>query len=186
MPPHDNALDFRHQSLKYRKLRFEKFLIDDAKSKPIRGVAEFPDKDIKPRHFFEQPSKWPNAWIYKYSTKVTFRHHDPEECRLHMPLLRACFCTTVYAELNKLDSPWDHKQDIVLPSGQSSFELVTENKNALCAEDKFKGNDCIDSGRWALVFGVPDGENPDKYIVGTVLTKPVRWIKDKDCKITKK
>jgi hypothetical protein len=46
--------------------------------------------------------------------------------------------------------------------------------------------DSISVSRWALVFGVPDGEDPDKYVVGTVLTKTIHWQIEKDSKTENK
>ena len=42
-------------------------------------------------------------------------------------------------------------------------------------DDVFERQDSKKCGRWALVFGVPAGDDCDKYLVGTVLSNPIQY-----------
>ena len=119
-----------------------------------------------------------NAIACNYSPDFIFRNRGPEEIRIHLPLIRAHYCifnSTTFK--HSLDSEWKQSKDIVLKKGES-FTLAIRRKGMSSqfeTPDLFEGKDSRDCGRWALVFGVPEGEDPDKYLVGTVLTNPIHW-----------
>jgi len=102
---------------------------------------------------------------------------------MRLPLLRACFCVPDGRDLgDTLEPEWKQNKIIVLRPGET-FTISMPNKGRIFGHDLFAGKDSFDYGRWALVFGVPDGEDPNKYVVGTVLTKTVRWQLEKGRKI---
>jgi hypothetical protein len=124
-----------------------------------------------------------NTTSYDYTTRIVFRNCGPKEIRLHLPLLRSRFCTPNQIDFSiKNEPPWNQNKEIVLPKGESYEILESKTNGTTFGYDFFQGEESRDYGRWCLVFGVPEGENPNKYIVGTVLTKPVRWKIDKNCK----
>ena len=60
-------------------------------------------------------------------------------------------------------------------AGESFTISFLKHSCGFSDRDLFEGKEIFDYGRWALVFGMPESENPDEYLVGTVLTNPIHW-----------
>jgi hypothetical protein len=106
---------------------------------------------------------------------------------MHFPLLRASAwfpTSTQYIFTSQLEPQWKENKTITLKPGETYTISLPEGLHET-RYDPFGVKNPDQNGRWALVFGVPDGEDPDKYLVGTVLSNPIQWrneIKDKESK----
>ena len=125
---------------------------------------------------------------YSGTAVFSFKNINYKECLIHLPLLRAGFLSPNSNEFifyKDMQSVWRQNKTITLKPGES-FEIshqisgFTSNHKIFCLEDG------ADYCRWELVFGVPDGENPDQYIVGTVITNQIHWASEKTKKPDRK
>jgi hypothetical protein len=112
---------------------------------------------------------------YRYDGTAVFTFHNDfdKDVKIHLPLLRASWWfpgSTQFYFTNDLKPEWKQEKTITLKPD----ETYTLSHRFVLGMQK-KKVDGMEDGRWALVFGVPDGEDPDEYLVGTVLTNLIRW-----------
>jgi hypothetical protein len=121
----------------------------------------------------------------EYNSEITFRNDSPKDIKLHFPLLRKAHCYPGSCEFiysAELEPELKQSKTVTLAKGESfNISLPKRGATLFSSRDLFDGKEQFDYGCWALVFGVPQGENPDDYVVGTVLTKPIHWKIDKNC-----
>jgi len=126
---------------------------------------------------------------YRWDVQCDFilRNDNNKDIRVHLPLLRASLWNppfTQYIFHSQLDPEWKKTKTITLKPGES-FTISLPESGLTTTDDVFERQDSKKCGRWALVFGVPPGEDPDKYLVGTVLSNPIQFrneMKDKSQK----
>ncbi len=114
---------------------------------------------------------------YEATADFTFKNEFRDRVRIRLPLLGAAYWSpdsTKYIKHSELRPEWKQRKTIVLRKGET-FTLKVLSGNCLMKCDARELERGFDRGRWALVFGVPDGEDPDLYLVGTVLTEPIHW-----------
>jgi hypothetical protein len=119
-------------------------------------------------------------------SSITIRNNFDKEVKLHFPLLRMAYCTSnssqfVYSK--DIEPKLQQQKTITLKPGESCTIPLGRASWDLANRDLFEGKKSSDDGRWTLVFGVPAGENPDDYVVGTLVTNAVHWKVDKNCKV---
>jgi hypothetical protein len=115
--------------------------------------------------------------LYSGTAVFTFTNFADKECRLHLPLLRAGYLTSNSNEFifsKDLKAVWKETRTINLKPGESF--LISHEIEGFSDRKQFGSKTHTSASRWQLVFGVPDGEDPDKYVVGTVLTNPIHWV----------
>jgi hypothetical protein len=120
-----------------------------------------------------------------YDSRVTFRNTSPKDVKVHFPLLRMSECfprSCEFISAAKLDPEFKATKTISLKPGETFSFTLAKQTGSLSDRGFLEEKESFDFGRWALVFGVPDGENPDEYLTGTILTNPIHWKVDKDCK----
>jgi hypothetical protein len=153
-------------------------------SEPVLVQYNWPDVNVSVLCNVKSILEGRNYIHIDYTTEFTFQNTGYKELKIHLPLIRASFCTPASMDLsNNLNPPWKQNKEIVLQKGESFTIAFPEEHIEFPNRDFFGGKDNIDYGRWALVFGMPEGENPDDYLVGTVLTNPIHWQIEKGCKI---
>jgi hypothetical protein len=113
---------------------------------------------------------------YRAVADFTFRNVHHDEIRIHLPLLRAGFWFpggTQFIDHRSLPAEWKQPHTATLKKGDSWTWTV--NASGTCNHNVSALDKGFQYGRWALVFGVLDGEDPDQYLVGTVLSNPIHW-----------
>jgi hypothetical protein len=118
--------------------------------------------------------KGENFYRWGMQTDFAFRNNFNKEIRIRLPLLRASLwnpSSTQFLFNAELAPEWKQHKTITLKPGES-FTLSLAKDGRLTQNDLFARQE---SDRWALVFGAPDGEDPDKYLVGTVLSNPIEY-----------
>jgi hypothetical protein len=119
-------------------------------------------------------------------SKITFRNGFSKEVKFYFPLLRKANCNSnssqfVYSK--EIEPELRQQKTISLKPGESFTISLGKLTWMFSDRDLFDGKESLDRGRWALIFGVPDGENPDDYVAGTLITNPIHWKIDKNCKV---
>jgi hypothetical protein len=131
--------------------------------------------------------KGTNCYAWDVQRDFILRNDYNKDIRVHLPLLRASFWNPPFTQFifnSDLDPEWKKSKNISLKPGES-FKVSLPRSGLETADDLFDGHQSKEHGRWALVFGVPDGEDSDKYLVGTVLSNPIEYrneLKDKSQK----
>lgn len=86
----------------------------------------------------------------------------------------AVFGLALFLFSSQLDPEWKETKTITLKP-RESFTLSLPECGLMTTDDVLDQPDSKKSGHWALVFGVPAGEDSDKYLVGTVLSNPIQY-----------
>lgn len=126
-----------------------------------------------------------NCVACDYDSRITFRNDFSKDVKVHFPLLRMSRCSSSSAEFiysAKLEPEFKANKTISLKPGESFSMTFAKHNCVFTDRDLLEGKESFDLGRWALVFGVPDGQNADEYLVGTILTNPIHWKMDKNCR----
>lgn len=116
-------------------------------------------------------------FVYRGTADYTFTNNSPSERRIRLPLLRASYAksnSTQYVSHAELPAEWKTPRTIVLSPGRTATITVPVSGDSDTPLSRLTARSGDE--RVALAFGVPEGEDPDRYVVGTVLTEPVKWV----------
>lgn len=146
-------------------------------TEPPRHVETCFTPTIDVEYTIDSYVKLDNEYLYEGTGTFTFCNRTlDEEIRIFLPLLRAAYWTpncTQYIDHANLADPWKVEQTIVLKKGEKATIVVPiRGITDQSIESLTSG---YPPERWALVFGAPHDEAPDRYVVGTVLTNPIQW-----------
>ena len=120
--------------------------------------------------------KGTNCYAWTVQHDVILRNDYDKDIRVHLPLLRASYwnpLSTQFIFNSDLDPEWKKSKNLTLKPGESLTISLPEG-GLLTSDDLFARQKSKKCDRWALVFGVPDGEDSDKYLVRNGAVKPDR------------
>lgn len=118
-----------------------------------------------------------NAFMYSGAAEYTFRNERQYDVRIKLPLARLVNMSPNTAEFvsdDALGGVWKENRTLELRPGETAT-IATPCGGTVRKTSSWFGS-ALPEMRHALVFDVPDDANPDRYLVGTIVTEPVRWV----------